>query len=153
MPLLYFCMHVRFLFWNCASIYLNISAIFQHQAGNMASLDEYLDAAAGFVSSLPVGDVRNSAQHEVFQRLMRMLGSTRLSFLQAAAANQKLATMGFSAETMQELSSKVVEATQRGDATGDSDRRRPLQDWTAIASYFTEQQWALLADRTTSEMA
>ena len=118
----------------------------------MASLDEYLDAVAGFLRSVPDGPARDDAGAEVFQRVVRMIGSVRLSFAQAATANQKTASIGFSQERIQELSSKILEATQRSAATADAERRRPMQDWTALSAYLTEAHWAILADKAQSEV-
>ena len=118
----------------------------------MASLDEYLDAVAGFLRSVPDGPARDDAGAEVFQRVVRMIGSVRLSFAQAATANQKIASIGFSQERIQELSSKILEATKRSAATADAERRRPMQDWTALSAYLTEAHWAILADKAQSEV-
>ena len=89
----------------------------------------------------------------MFQRVIRLIGSVRLSFAQAATANQKIASIGFSAERVQELSSNILEATQRNVATADAERRRPMQDWTALSAYLTEAHLAMMADKAQSEVA
>ena len=94
----------------------------------MASLDEYLDAVAVFLRSAS-GSLSTSNSHDWICPLVVCIGSL---------ANQKIAGIGFSAERVQELSSKILEATQRNVATADAERRRPMQDWTALSAYLIE---------------
>ena len=117
----------------------------------MATLDECIQASADFVSSVPAGQKRSDAYNIVFQRLMRLLGSCKLTLQQAAAANTQFAEMQFPPDLLDQLHSKVMVAASSEHAQVDNTTRRQLQDWTSLASYLTDSQWEKLADSTVAE--
>ena len=117
----------------------------------MATLDECIQASADFISSVPAGPKRSDAYNLVFQRLMRLIGSCKLTLQQAAAANNQFAEMQFPQELLDQLLNKVMVAASSEPAQVDNTARRQLQDWTSLASYMTDSQWEKLADSTVAE--